>query len=317
MLEMADITEGKVPFSYPTLPKEAETWYQIHGPLTKGVRPLILLHGGPGFLHNYLKSLSHFHTAHKRTVIFYDQIGCGKSTRLKEKRLDREFWTVDLFIAEFNNLLSHLEISEYDLLGHSWGGMLGSEIAIRAGSDSSTGLRHLIISNSPASMKLWVSACDEWRAMLPKEIEEVLQKYEASEDYDAKPYQDAVLEFYKRHMCRVGNSNGVDPFPDAFMESDRAVAEDNTVYFTMNGPSEFTVIGNLKEWSVIGRLENIKAPTLVINGEYDEARAICVEPFAKEIKDAEWKTIADASHCSHIEKTEEYCQMVVDWLSRQ
>lgn len=314
---MSDITEGRVKFSYPSLTAPTETWYQIHGSLKKGVRPLILLHGGPGATHVYLKAMSRFHTAHGRTLVFYDQIGCGNSTRLRERRLDREFWTVELFVAEFKNLLQHLEISEYDLLGHSWGGMLGSEIAIRASSESSSGLRNLVISNSPASMVLWKLSCDEWRALLPKDIEEVLQKHEASKDYGAQSYKDAVTEFYKLHLCRTRNKNGVDPFPDEVMEMDRNLAEDDTVYFTMNGPSEFTVIGNLKEWTVIGRLESINIPTLVINGEYDEARATCVEPFARDIKGSEWKTIAGASHCAHVEKTEEYCQLVVEWLSRQ
>lgn len=53
----------------------------------------------------------------------------------------------------------------------------------------------------------------------------------------------------------------------------------------------------------------------MINGEFDEARAVCVAPFAENIKGARWETIADASHCSHIEKTEEYCKLVDDWLN--
>ena len=232
---MSEITEGKAPFSYPTLSSKAETWYQIHGSLSSDIRPLIILHGGPGATHTYLTDLTRFYTTHGKTVIFYDQIGCGNSTRLKEKRLDHEFWTVELFVAELNNLISHLKITDFDILGHSWGGMFGAEYAIRQNdSYPSRGLKRLIISNSPASMKLWVTSCDEWRALLPREIDETLEKYEAAKDYDAQPYKDAVMEFYKRHMCKISNSNGTDPFPDPIMKMLKLLEEDDTVYFTMN-----------------------------------------------------------------------------------
>ena len=309
--------EGRASFSHPSLSTPAETWYQVHGSLDSSTIPIIILHGGPGATHAYLTDLAYLQKAHNRTVIFYDQLGCGNSTRFKERRLDTKFWTVELFIAELNNLISHLGLTEYDLLGHSWGGMLGAEYAIQKNDkDSSRGLKRLIISNSPASMKLWVTSCDEWRALLPREIDETLEKYEKAQDYDAEPYKAAVLEFYQRHVCRVRHPDGVQPFPDPVMNMIKLLEEDDTVYFTMNGPSEFTVIGSLKEWSVIGRLEAISVPTLVINGEFDEGRRICVEPFARDIKGAEWVTIEGASHCAHVEKTEEYCELVVNWLNR-
>lgn len=309
--------EGRASFSHPSLSTPAETWYQIHGPLESSTRPIIILHGGPGATHTYLTDLAQFHKAHDRTVIFYDQIGCGNSTHLKERRLDTDFWTVELFIAELNNLIAHLGVTEFDLLGHSWGGMLGADYAIRQNqNDESRGLKRLIISNSPASMKLWVTSCDELRALLPRDIDETLEKYEKAQDYDAEPYKAAALEFLKRHMCMARHPDGVQPFPDPLMKSFGMLEEDDTVYFTMNGPSEFTVIGSLREWSVVGRLEAVKVPTFVINGEFDEARRICVEPFARDIKDAEWVTMEGASHCAHIEKTEEYCKLVMEWMSR-
>jgi pimeloyl-ACP methyl ester carboxylesterase len=80
----------------------------------------------------------------------YDQIGCGRSTRLPEKLGDGSFWTIDLFLAELENLLSHLEIQDdYDLLGQSWGGCLASELAVR----QPKGLKKLILANSLASSK--------------------------------------------------------------------------------------------------------------------------------------------------------------------
>ncbi len=121
-----------------------ETWYRVTGDLSTGV-PLVLLHGGPGAAHNYLDSLTRL-ASEDRAVVHYDQVGCGLSTHLPEA--PKEFWTVQLFLDELSALLAHLGIADnYDVLGQSWGGMLGAEHAITR----PKGLRKLILSNSPAS----------------------------------------------------------------------------------------------------------------------------------------------------------------------
>lgn len=53
-----------------------------------------------------------------------------------------------------------------------------------------------------------------------------------------------------------------------------------------------------------------------MNGEYDEGRSICVEPYARDIRGAEWKIWPNASHCVHIEFTEQYCAFVVEWMAK-
>ncbi|EXJ65834.1 uncharacterized protein A1O5_11075 [Cladophialophora psammophila CBS 110553] len=298
-------TEGRVPFSHPTLPKACETWYKVYGDLTSSStgRPLVILHGGPGMGHNYLLNLQRLSDQYGIPVVFYDQLGCGRSTHLQEKRLDTDFWVPELFVAELDNLLEHLGISEFDLLGQSWGGMLGSMFAIRG----SRGLKRLIISNSPASMKLWVEACNKWRSQLPRDVDNVLTRHEENQTYDDPEYKSAVEEFYKRHVCRVY------PFPQDLLDTLANVEVDDTVYYTMNGPSEFTVIGNLKTWSVIEDVHKITVPTLLLNGEWDEARDSCVYPFFQ-IPKVKWYTLLGASHCSNLEVPEKYMEVVVEFL---
>ena len=224
------ITEGRAPFKHPSFEKEAETWYEIHGDLKNSStgRPLILLHGGPGATHLYLTPMANLAKKHGITVIFYDQLGCGNSTRFKEKRLDTKFWTPRLFMDELENLCKRLDITEYDILGQSWGGMLGADYAIT----QPAAMKRLIISNSPCSMKLWLEACNQCRKELPKEVDETLEKYEREQDYEAQPYLDAVVEFYKRFVCLKEGENG-EPFAEPFMNTEKALGEDNTVYFTM------------------------------------------------------------------------------------
>ena len=122
-------SQGLIPFHVPAAGKPCETWYKIVGDLRHGI-PLILAHGGPGGGHEYLLPFTDLHEKYGKTVIFYDQIGCGKSTRLREKAGDEEFWTVELFVEELDNLVDFLGLRSrgFDYLGQSWGGMLGTWI---------------------------------------------------------------------------------------------------------------------------------------------------------------------------------------------
>jgi pimeloyl-ACP methyl ester carboxylesterase len=90
---------------------------------------------------------------------------------------------------ELENLLSKLGVETYDLLGQSWGGMLGSMWACR----KPKGLRRLVISNSPSSMKLWVESCNYWRTLLPEGVEEKIARHEKERDYESEEYKEVGL----------------------------------------------------------------------------------------------------------------------------
>ncbi|TFK53139.1 hypothetical protein OE88DRAFT_1657019 [Heliocybe sulcata] len=101
--------------------------------------------------HDYLAPHSDLHIANDIPVIFYDQIGIGKSTHLRDR--GAKFWTYDLFMDELQNLLDYFGISDnYDLLGHSWGAMLA---AMFGAARQPTGLQHIVLVGTPASMQLW------------------------------------------------------------------------------------------------------------------------------------------------------------------
>ena len=278
------------------------TWYRVVGDLGSGKLPLVTLHGGPGGTHDYLEPYSRL-AAGGRAVIFYDQLGAGRSTHLRDKGAD--FWTVELFLAELDNLLRHLGIEKgYHLLGQSWGGMLGAEHGVRR----PAGLRSLVISDSPASMVLWVHEADRLREALPPEVQQALLRHEAAGTTDSPEYATAVRVFYDRHLCRL------DPWPDSLNRSFQYMQEDPTVYHTMNGPSEFHVVGTLKSWSIIDKLDRIQAPTLLISGRHDEATKATVEPYADLIPDVRWTIFENSSHMPHVEETEKCLQVVGDFL---
>lgn len=215
---------GKIPFTPPNTPLQTSTWYALWGDLSSNTVPLIVLHGGPGAAHNYLLPISHLSSApYSRPVILYDQLGCGNSTHLPDKKGDTEFWTPQLFVHELENLLAHFGIKEYDILGQSWGGMLGAQYA----TSRPKGLRRLIIADSPSSMVTWVETAGELRKQLPKDVQETLTRCEREGKTETEEYEAAVHVFYERFVCRVV------PFPKELEDSFGQIKEDNTVYLTM------------------------------------------------------------------------------------
>lgn len=282
-----------------------QTWYRVTGDLHGGRPPLVVIHGGPGCTHDYVDSLKDVART-DRAVLHYDQLGNGRSTHLRDK--GAEFWTVQLFLDELDNLLDHLGIAgAYHVFGQSWGGMLGAEHAVRR----PPGLRSMVIANSPPSMALWVEEANRLRGELPPETQAVLLAHEAAGTTLSPEYVQAMMGFYERHVCRIA------PMPDEVVRSFQAIEADPTVYFTMNGPSEFHVIGTLKSWSVIDRLHRIEVPVLLISGRHDEATPKVVQPFADNIKDVRWTIFEQSSHMPHVEERDSCIGLVGSFLDEQ
>jgi L-proline amide hydrolase len=291
--------EGMAPFA------DGFTWYRITGRLSRDRRPLVVLHGGPGCTHDYLLRLAALADAGLggRAVVHYDQIGNGRSSHHPDRA--PEHWTPQLFLDELDNLLAHLGIAEdYDLLGQSWGGMLAAEHAVRR----PAGLRHLVISNSPASMASWLDAAAGLRAQLPPEVDDVLRAHEAAGTTDSPEYLAAMQVFYDRHVCRVV------PNPPEVVAAFAWIERDPTVYHAMNGPSEFHVVGSIRDWSIVDRLTAVAAPTLVLSGAHDEATPETVRPYVERIPHARQHVFPESSHMPMVEETAAYLEVVRAFL---
>lgn len=276
------------------------TWFRITGDLQHNI-PLVVLHGGPGCAHDYCLMMANLAT--DRAVIHYDQFGCGQSTHRPDAPAG--FWTVELFVDELRTLTAALGLDEFHLLGQSWGGMLGPEVVLAG----VPGVQTLTICDSPASMALWLDAAAELRGQLPRVTQQTLTDHEAAGTTDSPEYHAAMTEFYNRHVCRVV------PNPPEVAASFAQLEAEPTVYHTMNGPSEFHVIGSLKDWSVIGRLHGIDVPTLVVAGEFDEALPRVWQPFLDEIPDVRHHVFPGASHMPHVECPDQFLQVVGDFLA--
>jgi L-proline amide hydrolase len=282
-----------------------ETWYRLIGTPDPdaAMAPLVVLHGGPGAAHDYCEPIADLVAQTGRAVVLYDQLGCGLSQHLPEAPAG--FWTPQLFMDELVALTRHLGIDRrYAVLGQSWGGMLGMEHAL----DHPAGLTALVVADSPASMPLWVAEANRLRGLLPADVEATLQRHEAAGTTETPEYEAAVQVFYDRHLCRV-------PQPPCVQASFAQITAEPTVYHTMNGPSEFHVIGTLKDWDITDRLPTIDVPTLLVSGAHDEATPRIVGEIRDRIPGARWELFAWSSHLPHVEEPAKFKQVVADFLA--
>jgi L-proline amide hydrolase len=157
---------------------------------------------------------------------------------------------------------------------------------------------------------MWVAETARLRADLPIEVIEVLDHHEAAGTWDDPAYEAAVNVFYERHVCRVV------PFPEPVTRSFAKIARNPQVYRTMNGPTEFHVVGTLADWDITPRLESIEVPVLITSGRHDEATPMQMDDLAGHIPQAEWVVFEQSGHMSHAEEPDRYLAVLADWLSR-
>jgi proline-specific peptidase len=271
-------------------------WYRMVG---EGGVPLLTLHGGPGAGHDYLETLEGL--ADERAVIFYDQLGCGKS----DQPDDLSLWRIGRFVREVDVVRAALGLDRIHLLGQSWGGWLGIEYML----SQPAGIVSLTLASTSASIPQFVQEAERWKDALPPDIRDTLRRHEATGDWDNPEYEAAEMEFYRRHLCRL------DPWPDPLLRSAK-ILDGNPVYLTMNGPNEFIITGSLKDWDRTDRLGEITVPTLITVGRYDEIAPPCAETMQRGILGSELRVFEESSHTAHLEEPEAYLATVREFMRR-
>jgi proline-specific peptidase len=211
---------------------------------------------------------------------------------------------MERFVAEVDRVRDALGLKLIHLFGQSWGGWLGIEYML----SNPRGVVSLVLASTSASVPQFVAEAARLKAALPPDVSRTLQRHEAADDLHHPAYEAAVLEFYRRHVCRL------DPWPECLQRTVRNL-EGNAVYETMNGPNEFMVVGNLKDWDRIDRLGEIKVPTLITVGRYDEITPACAETLHRGIAQAELRLFPNSSHTAHLEETDSYLRVVRDFLA--
>ena len=268
--------------------------YRILG---EGDRTLVLLHGGPGGGSLYLKPLERL-AGPDRRVVLYDQLGCGASARPDDPSL----WRADRFVDELEALRAHLGLDEFDLYGHSWGGMLATDYALA----HQPHLRSLVLASTIADAGLLRREMARLLEAFPEEIRETLRRHEEAGTTDSPEYQDAIMAVYRVHLCRC------DPWPPEVVQTFEDFAMD--VYVPMWGPSEFAFDGNLADWDRVDRLHEITVPTLITVGRHDELTPACSEQIHARMPNSQLAVFADGSHMTFWEEPDRYLEVVDAFL---
>lgn len=260
---------------------------------------MLTLHGGPGVTHEYFECFEDFLPQEGVEVYYYDQLGSSYS----DQPDDPSLWTMPRFVEEVEQVRSALGLENFYLFGHSWGGMLGIDYALKYGRH----LKGFVLSDMTASIPAYEKYVAKLRAALPAEVIATLDKYEGKNDYDNPEYQRVMIEgVYARHLCRLPE------WPEPFARSFRHL--NTQVYKTMQGPNEFIFTGNLKRWDRWADLPKITVPTLVLGGRHGTMSPDDLRREAELIPNARLAICERGSHLSMYDDQQSYFEYLTTFL---
>ena len=266
---------------------------------------LLLLHGGPGMTHEYFEAADAWLPAAGVEYYYYDQLGSFYSDQPKDSSL----WRTDRFVEEVEQVRKALgmDSTNFYLLGHSWGGLLATEYALKYGKN----LKGLIISNMMAS----IPAYNEYATsvLMPAMDQKVLAEVkaiEAKKDYANPRYMELLgPNHYEKHLLRKPMAE----WPDPVMRALKHV--NNDIYIPMQGPSELGASGKLEKWDRSADLKNITVPTLVIGGTYDTMDPKYMEWMSKQFPKGRFLLCPNAGHMAMYDDGPIYFHGLVKFLN--
>ena len=267
---------------------------------------LLLLSGGPGISHEYFECFESFLPAEGIEIIYYDQLGCGFS----DNPNDTSMWDLPRYVEEVEQVRQALNLSKdnFYILGHSWGGVLAMEYALKYQQN----LKGLIISNMMASAPEYGRYADQ---VLAKQMDpEVLVKIrdiEARKDFDNPLYMQLLYpNFYCKHILQLPHESWPEPVTRAMNKLNASL------YVTMQGPSEFGIAGKLAKWDIKNSLRNITVPTLVIGATHDTMDPAHMRWMASEVKNGTFLFCSNGSHMSMWDDQKTYMKGLILFLKK-
>lgn len=276
-----------------------KVWTKRHG--NSPTMKVLLLHGGPACTHEYLESFQSFFPQANIEFYDYDQLGSYYS----DQPTDMSLYTLPRFVEEVEQVrvALGLDSTNFFLLGHSWGGILALEYALKYQHN----LKGLIVSNMTADFHRYAAYNNTLREQLRPTLVDSLKAFEAKEDYTNPLYLQLVeKEFYAKHICRIY------PFPDAVQRTFKHL--NPAVYVHMQGPSEFVPGGILKDWSVWDRLKEIRVPTLTVGARYDSMNPEEMKEMATLVQNGQYLYCPNGSHMALWDDQQVYMNGVVGFV---
>ena len=267
---------------------------------------VLLLHGGPGATHEYFEAFDSYFPNAEIEYYYYDQLESAYS----DQPNDSSLWSVDRYVDEVEQVRIALGLNSdnFYLLGSSWGGILCMEYALKYQQN----LKGLIVSNMMASIPDYITyANDVLGPQLPSDVLKEIRALEAKGDYSNPRYSELIFaNYYPEHVLRMPLKEWPDPV-------NRAFAHINPdLYVTMQGPSEFGVVGDakLKNWDIKGKLSTISTPTLTIGGTYDTMDPKHMEWIASEVENGQYLHCPNGSHLAMYDDADTYFKGLIEFI---
>jgi proline-specific peptidase len=258
--------------------------------------PLLAVHGGPGLPHNYITALERL--ADEREVIFWDQLGCGQS----ECPADVKLWTMQRSVAEMAAVVEGLGLNRFHIFGNSWGGMLAQQYVL----DAEPTAASVTISNSIASIPQFSEMVARLKTGLAPATQSAIDRHEAAGTTSSAEYQAAIRTWNETYLCRLL------PWPNELEEAFRGMGAQ--VFETMFGPSDFHIVGTIRNWEVFDRLAEIALPTLVIAGKFDECAPEHMWEMHQRISGSRFELFESSSHMPFIEEPDRFDRVMREFL---
>jgi proline iminopeptidase len=265
---------------------------------------VLLLNGGPGGVHDGFECFENFFPKESIEFIYYDQLACGYSDNPK----DTSLYDLPRYVEEVEQVRKSLNLDKtnFYLLGHSWGGILAMQYALKYQDN----LKGLIISNMMASCPEYGKYADNVLAkQMPPAVLDSIRLLEKNKDFQNPKYMEILMKhFYSKHVLRLPESEWPEPFNRGKWN--------NELYVIMQGPSEFGIAGKLANWDVSKELKNIKVPSLVIGATYDTMDPKYMEWMSKELSKGEFLLCPNGSHICFYDDQQNYFTGLIKFIKK-
>ena len=261
---------------------------------------VLLLHGGPGFSHDYMECFEDFLPQEGIEFYYYDQLGCGYS----DHPTDTSLWNIPRYVEEVEQVRKGLGLDSFYLFGHSWGSMLAMEYLQKYQGH----VKAAILSNMTAGIASYLPYAEGLKQKFFSVADlKTFDSLDRLHKYDSPEYQNLLMnDLYTHTICSLN------PWPEPLT---RIFGKANTsIYIQMQGVDEFHVTGNFKNWDMWGRLKNITVPTLVIGGKNDEMNPDDMKREGDSIPNSRTYICANGSHMSMYDDQQNYFRELLRFI---
>jgi proline iminopeptidase len=268
----------------------------------EGKIKVLLLHGGPGFSHDYMECFEDFLPKEGMEIYYYDQLGSGNS----DAPADTSLWHTPRFVEEVERVRKGLGLDSFYIVGHSWGSLLAMEYIHKYPSH----VKGVVYSNMTASLKDFVDYTAKLKSELftlkDKQLFDSLDKEKA---YSSPLYTDLLMnKLYSKVLCRLPMEQWPEPLMRAFKKVNQ------TVYVQMQGVDEFHVTGNFKDWDFWDKLPTLKVPALVLGGEHDEMNPESMRKEGRLLPNSRTYLCPEGSHMAMYDDQQRYFSALTTFL---